>query len=61
MSEDEQLNEDEQLFEKTEKCKIKFDKLGNITIVGDCNGEEVNRTELAAFNKVATLFEDENK
>lgn len=55
------MSEDEQLFKKTEKCQIKFDKLGNVTIIGDCDGEEVNRTEIAAFNKVATLFENELK
>ncbi|KKN34022.1 hypothetical protein LCGC14_0797830 [marine sediment metagenome] len=55
------MSEDEQIFKKTDKCEIKFDKGGNITIIGDCNGESIIRPEIAAFNKVSEIIEDEDE
>lgn len=52
-------NTDEQIFKKSEQCSIKFDKNGNITIMGDCNGQTINRTEISTFNKVTNIIEDE--
>jgi len=53
--------EDEQIIKITDKCNIKFDKGGNITILGDCNGEKINRTEIKLFDKVSDIIEDEEK
>lgn len=54
-------NIDEQSFKKSDKCSIKFDRDGNITIMGECDGESINRSEIAAFNKVSNIIEDEEK
>lgn len=35
-----------------EKCKIEFDKDGNIKLVGDCDGAEINPVELNLLNRV---------
>lgn len=55
------MSEKEQIFKKNDKCSFKFDENGNITVIGDCDGETVNRTEIAMFNKVSDIIEDENK
>ncbi len=55
------MSEEEQTFKKSEKCDIKFDKNGNVTIIGDCNGEKIIRPEIAIFNKVSGIIEDEDE
>lgn len=55
------MSEDEQTFKKNDACSIKFDKNGNVTIIGDCDGEKIIRPEIAIFNKVSGIIEDENE
>ena len=55
------MSKDEQIIKMTDKCDIKFDKGGNITILGDCNGETINRTEIKLFDKVSDIITEEEK
>ena len=55
------MSEDEQIIKMTDKCNIKFDKNGSITILGDCNGETINRTEIKLFDRVSDIIAEEEK
>lgn len=54
-----QMSSDKEIIDLDDKCKIEVTKMGNIKIIGDCNGKGFNRTEIKLFDKVFDIIEDE--
>lgn len=52
---------DEETIIVNDKCRLKFDEMGNVTIMGDCDGQKINRVDVSLFNRVTNDIEDDNK
>lgn len=55
------MSEEKDIIDLGDKCKLEFSKDGNIKILGDCDNKTINRIEIALFDKVSNVIEDEDE
>ena len=52
MTKDWKMSEKKEILTITEKCKIEFNEDGNIKIIGECDGVELNPVEIHLLDRI---------